>query len=383
MKKKKVLLDGQHLFNGGSENILKNVAIFLSQKDEGNRYDVTIAAYPDKTQDFHSVFPSNIHFVRRELIKKSCARYSLRWCVETLIGKLYSLVISLYLQTKHYDISISFLTGKVMKRNSHLHARHKYCWVQRDYRDFHPWGKKYAFHTPEEELRCMRKYEKIVCVSESARVGILSTMGNPGNLVVKYNPIDYALIRKMSMETCAMRKQADRFLIVTIGRLHPEKQLLLLLQLSKSLSSVRDLEVWIVGEGGERDQLEAFIEKEDIPFVRLLGYQSNPFTYLRQADLYVSCSSSEAYGLSVQEALILNVPVVAIQCSGIEESLESRFGVLVPNDYDSMYTAIKEILENPNSLEEYRNNIATSYSVSGLFENRLESICELWEQTEK
>ena len=380
MKKQKVLFDTHLVLGGGSENVLQNLAAFLLQRDGGKRYDVTVAAFPKDFQDCNKAYPAGIRFIRRELAKKGYKRYSIQWFSEVLINRIYAFAIHCRLSLMHFDISIAIVPGKIMKHNSQLHAKHKYFWVQRDYRDFRPWGSlSYGFRTPVAEFRCMKRYEKVVCVSEAARDGIIETLGDPGNLCVKYNPINVNLIRRMAKADCELKKQPGKFLIVTMGRLHPEKQPLLLLQLCKSLSTKYDLEVWILGEGEQRKELEEYINREQLSSVKLLGFQANPYPYLAQADLYVSCSVSESYGLSIQEALVLSVPAVAIRNPGIEESLDPRFGIMTENSFQSMEAVLKELLDNPEKLKEYRERIKTEFPVADLYEKRLESICRLWE----
>ncbi len=114
--------------------------------------------------------------------------------------------------------------------------------------------------------------------------------------------------------------------------------------------------------------------------MKLLGFQANPYPYLCQADLFVSCSLSESYGLAVQEALVLNVPVAAVRCSGIEESLDPRFGVLMENSFDDAKAVLEELLDDPEKLKNYRENIEKDFPVRDLYEKRLESIFEMWEQ---
>lgn len=382
-EEKKILFDSHLLINGGVENVLQNIVIYLHTKGDGEHYAVTVAAIPERSEDFHAVYPSDVHFVQREKVRKGYKRYTLRWLIDTLICRLYDFIIYCYLNLRRYDVAVSITTGRTMLRSSRMRATHKFCWVQRDYREFRPWGKSYVFRTPEAERRCMQRFDKVVCVSESARDGIVETMGDPGNLCVKYNPIHVSKIRSLAREDCGVEKKPGRFLIVSVGRLHPEKQFLLLLKLFQALSDGRELELWIIGDGEERAKLEEFIRHERLSNVRLFGYQANPYAYLAQADLCVSCSCSEAYGLVVQEALILNVPVAAIRCSGIVESLDPRFGVLVDNDFEKMKEALADLIDHPEKLERFRERIKAEFPFDHLYEERLEAICQLWDEPGK
>ena len=88
-----------------------------------------------------------------------------------------------------------------------------------------------------------------------------------------------------------------------------------------------------------------------------------------------SSSISETYGLSVQEALIVGVPVVAVKCSGIIESLDPRFGVLIDNSSEELAGTIRRLFENPSELDGYRKTIAQEYSLDSLYEERMDKIC--------
>lgn len=111
-----------------------------------------------------------------------------------------------------------------MKEVASLRAGKKLVWIQCDYENFHnrSWYKK-VYSNQEEELVCMRRYNKIVCVSETAKEGLIETVGDTGNLCVRYNPIDWKKIRELSEETCVFSKDLSRTMIVAVGRLFPDK----------------------------------------------------------------------------------------------------------------------------------------------------------------
>ena len=204
-------------------------------------------------------------------------------------------------------------------------------------------------------------------------------VGDPKNLVVKYLPIKVERILELGALPCPLARPKDRFLIVSVGRLSPEKQYLLLLKSCKALRSDILFDLWIIGEGKDRPNLEAYIAQKKLDNVHLLGAQENPYHYLAQADLFVSSSRTESYGLAVQEALILGVPVVAVRCPGIEESLDTRFGVLTDNSVEALAASIRVMLQEPNLLCQYRETIAGQFVRERMYEERLQAITDLWE----
>ena len=100
---------------------------------------------------------------------------------------------------------------------------------------------------------------------------------------------------------------------------------------------------------------------------------------MRQGDLFVSTSLSESYGLAIQESLVLGVPVIAVNCQGVAESFDKRYGVLIENSADELGKTILDVLDTPLELLSYRNNIRDYYSVSSIYEERLDKICKLLE----
>ena len=379
MKKQKILIESELVINGGVENMLQNLADYLSKKEKGTKYAVTVAACPRNKQDFQAAFSPNIRCIYREKIRKDCKKFTLAWLMDKIVCRLHDFFVNIYLNLVNYDVSIAITTGRIMKRNSLLRAKKKYGWVHMDYSAAALWEVAGAYASREEEKKCMQRYDKIVCVSQTVKNSLIKVFGDPGNLCVKYNPINANGIREMAQAVCPLQKTPQKFLIVSVGRLVPEKQYLLLLQICRNLSKENDFEVWILGEGPDRDRLEAYIAQEHLTFVKLLGNQKNPYAYLRQADLFVSCSATESYGLAIQEALVLGVPVAAVRCEGIEEAFDPRFGVLTNNSIEEMENAVRELIRDREKLRKYQENIKKYYPTAELYEKRMEDICSMWE----
>ena len=95
--------------------------------------------------------------------------------------------------------------------------------------------------------------------------------------------------------------------LVTVGRLEHQKGYDRLVRIINRL--VKDgvpLELWILGVGSQEASLKQYIHEHQLDeYVKLLGFRSNPYKYIVQADLFVSSSRSEGYSTAVTEALIL------------------------------------------------------------------------------
>ena len=85
------------------------------------------------------------------------------------------------------------------------------------------------------------------------------------------------------------------------------------------------------------------------------GFLLNPFTIVADADLFVCPSRSEGYSTAVTEALILGVPIIATDCSGMCELLGRSYGgIITPNDESGFYQGLKGLLENEKSLSDLK-----------------------------
>jgi glycosyltransferase involved in cell wall biosynthesis len=158
-------------------------------------------------------------------------------------------------------------------------------------------------------------------------------------------------VERLSFEACPVLKPAAKKVIVACGRLHRQKGFDIFLVAFSKIAAKLDVELWILGEGKERAPLRSLAAVLGIARdVRFFGFQSNPFPYLRAADLFVLSSRWEGCPNVVVEALGLGTPVVAADCPfGPAEILgNGRWGRLVPVEDDAaLAAAMEEVLISP------------------------------------
>lgn len=92
------------------------------------------------------------------------------------------------------------------------------------------------------------------------------------------------------------------------------------------------VETWIIGDGEDRDDLEALAKKIKAP-VRFHGFVSDPRALLAECDATLSTAKEEPLGLSVLESLAMARPVLACKMGGIPEIVQDeKTGFLAEND---------------------------------------------------
>ncbi|OZI23294.1 glycosyl transferase [Bordetella genomosp. 9] len=147
-----------------------------------------------------------------------------------------------------------------------------------------------------------------------------------------YNGIPLEEVRAQARAPGQALPDDGKLHVVSVGRLVSTKGFQTLIDAACRLDDP-DVVFTVIGEGPQRAEFEAQIaaRKPGSP-VRLVGHVDNPFPMLASADIFLSCSERESFGIVLVEALCLGVPVVATDCpSGPAEILEDgKFGELVP-----------------------------------------------------
>lgn len=371
--KKRILIENDYIEGGGVELVLYYLALHLDQKG----YDVTIRTIYDEWDDFKRKYPKTIHYFSPGYPWKEYRFLTYGWWKQKVHWELYRRKRD-RLDREPFDVGIAIKEDQSMRDIAKCNAKRKFAWVHSDHRYDH-WT-SYYYKTAEEELEWMKQFEKVVCVSKAAEDSVLDVIGDPGNMCIRYNPMDYRDIENKAGMGCELSKPKDKMLFVTVGRLTQQKNYLLLMEVCRQLQKTYDFEVWIVGDGPQRKMLEERIQEYGLNCVKLLGEKKNPYPYIQQADWFLSVAEWESYGIAMQEALILGIPVFSAYCAVVDEVIDPQFGRVVENNQASITDGIEKLLQNPQWIDEYRNRIEKNYDKDALWESRLQAICDLWEK---
>ncbi len=366
--KRNILLINNRLVGGGSETIFQLVAADLA----ANGAALTVWSPEGTREQLRRCYPAGTRWRRLPFWGEEAPRFTPLWVWERFCRTLFERFL---LRLRPWDCVIAMKEGPSMRLAARLRANKKLAWIHTDYGTLH-WS-RFCFHSDAEELACMRRFDRVVCVSETVRRGILGTVGDPGNLCVRFNPIDAARILALAEEPIAEQRAENGPLLVAVGRLTAGKRFDLLLDVCAELREDYPFTLWLVGGGEEEGALRAQIEAAGLRNCVLLGHRDNPYPYIARADWLLSASESESYGLTVQEALILGVPVLACACGGIAECLDPRFGILTALDRDALRDGLRRVLAEPKLRGEYAARIAAEYERETLWQPRLEAIREL------
>jgi glycosyltransferase involved in cell wall biosynthesis len=190
------------------------------------------------------------------------------------------------------------------------------------------------------------KTDLIVAVSESVRDFLINSgLAPKDRVLVIPNAVNFDKFKHYKHEPSSKTP-----VIGAVGNLYKTKgQEYLIKALPAILKRFPLLSLEIIGEGPERKNLEALIQKLDLNrHITLLGRRSDVLKHMSQWSLVVLPSLVEPFGIVILEAFALGVPIVASRVGGIPEIIEDgKQGLLVqPGDEDAISEAVIEILEN-------------------------------------
>lgn len=202
--------------------------------------------------------------------------------------------------------------------------------------------------------RLYPKADLIIAQCEHMKRDLRKLLNIRADKIVRiYNPVDITAVLNKANAFFPAEYKADELNIVTCGRLVEAKGVDVLLKAFKDLLSYKpEAHLYILGEGPCKLKLKSICSRLGLERkVSFMGLQSNPYPYMKNADLFVLSSRYEGFPNSLLEALVCGVKAVATDCqSGPKEILgEEEYGLLAKvNNVSSLCKKMKQYSELEN-----------------------------------
>ena len=344
--KKKILFLIHDLGVGGAEKVLVSLVNHMDQQ----KFDITVIA----------LFGGGVN----EQFLAPHIKYSYIW-KKTIPcnSKLMKLLSPEFLHKDYikdqYDIEVAYLEGPSARIISgcdnpqtkligwiHIEQHTKTCAAG-------------AFRSYAESRECYSRFHKIICVSNTVKQDFQSIYPEIRNINVCYNTIETDQIHSLMNEPVEDGLfHSDEFKLVAVGKICRRKGFDRLVKIVKRLRDESfPIHLYALGTGREQKKIEAYARRIGIePFFSFLGYQTNPYKYVANCDLFVCASLAEGFSTAVTEALIVGTPVCTVEVSGMKEILGANndWGIVVNNNDDALYEKIKWLVEHSKELQYYK-----------------------------
>ena len=147
-----------------------------------------------------------------------------------------------------------------------------------------------------------------------------------------------------------------------IARLSEQKGLTYLLD-AMSLLTVKDIRLFIVGDGELRNELENKVKELDLQdSVTFLGYRKDIVECINSFDFCVLPSVFEGFGLVAIEAFMNSKTLVATDIPGLNEVVTNKNGILVPaKDPAALASAIDKLATDATLRQELSSQAKKDY----------------------
>ncbi|MEB2265695.1 glycosyltransferase [Priestia megaterium] len=305
--KRKVMLLMTGLYYGGMERV-----VFIAQSLIKKEYDVTVVTLYAKDADYEPDF---------EYIDLNCPPKGGKISKSLNVLKRVSKVRKIKNKIKP-DIVMSFGTSANFA-NVLSKGKEKVVVGIRSY----DWLTNYFVNYSIDRWTYNRA-DRVVSVSkliaqDAERIFTLSKEKSK----VLYNPYDVDFICKKAEEHLdeINLPNTDK-LIISVGRLVNQKGFNHLIKaFSLVIQNHPDAHLMIVGHGEKEDELRKLILNLGIQDnVILTGGQSNPYKFMKNANLYALSSVTEGFPNAMVEAMSIGLPILAVDCkSGPREILST------------------------------------------------------------
>ncbi len=331
-KKKDLLFTGYNLGIGGIEkaliNLLKNV--------DYNKYNVTLVLEKEEGELLDRI---NKEVVVREVKVSENKDFIIRKAIN-FIRKLIFKVF----EYDNYDFSCCYATysysGNKLARIASLNNS---LYVHSDY--------KYVFETEDEykeffNTRNIYDFNKIVFVSKESQSSFTNIYKElKDKTLVINNFIDIKEIQDKSKEEIEVKKQKNKKLFVFVGRLDDSSK-----KVSRAINlvkEIKDIELWIVGDGPDRNRYENEVEKLKLQKeIKFIGSKINPYPYMNEADYIILTSDYEGFPVTYLEAIALKKDIITTIPTSDEYIDIKEYAYIISKDKKEMVKEVKEILKN-------------------------------------
>ena len=201
-------------------------------------------------------------------------------------------------------------------------------------------------------LRLLVRRVHFVALSDELAAELASFSVPPGRIHAIPNGFDTKRYRPADAEErqrlrARLGLPGDRFTAVFVGRLHPVKNVETLIG---AAAKVPEVDVLIVGDGGDRPRLERLVRDLDVgERVRFCGERDDVADLLRAADAFVLPSHGEGMSNALIEAMGCGLAcVVAAAVGGAAQLVGADRGVAVPAvDVGAWAAALDHLAREP------------------------------------
>jgi 1,2-diacylglycerol 3-alpha-glucosyltransferase len=173
-----------------------------------------------------------------------------------------------------------------------------------------------------------------------------------------------------------------KIIIATVARMTKKKGVQNIVELAPSLlEKHKNLLFLMIGNGPLKKNLEKTVEENGLSknfyFTGEVS-RDEVLGYLEKADIFALPSIDEAFGISILEAISKEVPVVAMNHSGVSDIIKNGKDGCLADNLEEFFSFLESLIENPSLRDSLSKN-----AIQGLSKYDWNIICEQTTQVYK
>lgn len=353
--KKQILFTAFNLDTGGVEKCLVNLVNSLDK----SKYDITIylqvkeGIFLNDVATNVKVFGYNFYKHKNKILKK--------------ILNISKYIIILVKNFRKFDYSICYAPGYIPSSIlSLLASKNNASWMHTNLLTYMENYKPYINKkiTNKQKVKkfinrmFFRNFKKNIFVSKDAMQAYLSVYPQDKyKCSVIYNLLFSNEIIEKSKEKISLNK-SDVFTFVNIGRQTEfDKRLSRIINASEKLKKEKyTFNVLLIGKGTDTKKYKKIVKQKNLEdIITFIDNQKNPYPYFKLGDTFVLSSAFEGLPTTILESLVLNIPIISTNVSDVKEIVDNKYGIVVENNDEDIYIAMKRVLKNPIKIKKEFN----------------------------
>lgn len=342
-KKKKILfIIWSFTYGGGAEKILANIVNNLDK----DKYEIDIIEYwksninSEYVNDNIGILPSILNEQKDNKIKKVYYKILLEYFPSFLRKK--------YIK-KNYDIEISFNylipTFLLSKKTKTI------AWLHGDIYDLNN-KKRYK----KLQRKSLKNVDKIVAISNN-------TLDSVKNVYPEYTSKTTLVnngfnINKIIDKANEFNVENKEKQLLFLNRFDDNKNPLFAIEVAKELHKKGNkFKLIFIGKGKLEGKIREIIDKDNLQeYIEVVGYQKNPYPYIKNSHIVLGCSKSEGFPTIFVESIILGKPFVTTNVGGVLEISDNEKCGYIANDFDDYVEKVEKLLKDDKLYNKFSNH---------------------------
>lgn len=357
--KKKILFVNDEMRMGGVARVLNTLMANLP-KDE---YDITLLVLHKQgmllddvpegvkviegTTFFRPVDESLDALIKGFHIKETLRKLRLLFYMKTGLIKSKIRKERKKILPVQYDVEVAAKEGFCTIFTGYGDSKRKINWVLTDYSVCN-----YSKNHMHLVRSALKHIDLNVADSEQALIAY-ETVFRVQNGITIHNLMDIDKVKNGAQDPTTDIIDTSKLNIINVARFHPQKGIDRLIKASKVVyDEGLEHELYLIGGGEKEEELTSLVNTLHADHVHFLGFKSNPYRDIADADLFVLSSLYEGFATIINESLIAGTPVLTTKVSGCEEQITNEsYGWIVENKDEALVEGLRNALSSKEGLQ--------------------------------